>query len=60
MQMFFEEIFVKTTLHAAPCTFSDRKCVSAKDDLTISLPVMRICINFSIVYNDTLVAKGLI
>ena len=33
MQMFFEEIFVKTTLHAAPCTFSDRKCVSAEDDL---------------------------
>ena len=29
MQMFFE---VKTTLHAAPCAFSERKCVSVEDD----------------------------
>ena len=28
--------------------------------LTLSLPVRRICVNFSTVYNDTLVAKGLI
>ena len=28
--------------------------------LTLSLPVTRICVNFSTVYNDTLVAKGLI
>ena len=28
--------------------------------LTLSLPVMHICVNFSTVYNDTLVAKGLI
>ena len=28
--------------------------------LTLSLPVTRICVNISIVYNDTLVAKGLI
>ena len=27
--------------------------------LTLSLPVTRICVNFSTVYNDTLVAKGL-
>ena len=28
--------------------------------LTLSLPVTRICVNYSTVYNDTLVAKGLI
>ena len=28
-------------------------------DLTLSLPVTHICVNFSTVYNDTLVAKGL-
>ena len=28
-------------------------------DLTLSLPVTRICVNFSTVYNDRLVAKGL-
>ena len=27
--------------------------------LTLSLPVTRICVNFSTVYNDMLVAKGL-
>ena len=27
--------------------------------LTLSLPVTGICVNFSTVYNDTLVAKGL-
>ena len=27
--------------------------------LTLSLPVTRICVNYSTVYNDTLVAKGL-
>ena len=27
--------------------------------LTLSLPVMRICVNYSTVYNDTLVVKGL-
>ena len=27
--------------------------------LTLSLPVTRICVNFSTVYNDTLVGKGL-
>ena len=27
--------------------------------LTLSLPVMRICVIYSTVYNDTLVAKGL-
>ena len=30
-----------------------------KDTLTLFLPVTRICVNFSTVYNDTLVAKGL-
>ena len=30
-----------------------------KEHLTLSLPDMRICVNFSTVYNDTLVAKGL-
>ena len=29
------------------------------DSLTLSLPVTHICVNFSTVYNDTLVAKGL-
>ena len=29
------------------------------DYLTLSLPVTRICVNFSTVYNDMLVAKGL-
>ena len=28
-------------------------------NLTLSLPVTRICVNFSTVFNDTLVAKGL-
>ena len=28
--------------------------------LTLSLPVTRICVNFSTVYNDTLVTKGLV
>ena len=28
-------------------------------NLTLSLPDTRICVNFSTVYNDTLVAKGL-
>ena len=27
---------------------------------TLSLPVTRICVNFSTVYNDMLIAKGLI
>ena len=27
--------------------------------LTLSLPVTRMCVNFSTVYNDMLVAKGL-
>ena len=27
--------------------------------LTLSLPVTRICVNFSTVFNDTLVVKGL-
>ena len=27
--------------------------------LTLSLPVMRICVNFSTVYNDSLIVKGL-
>ena len=31
-----------------------------KHGLTLSLPVTRICVNYSTVYNDTLVAKGLI
>ena len=30
-----------------------------KNILTLSLPVTRICVNYSTVYNDTLVAKGL-
>ena len=36
-----------------------KRCLNYNACLTLSLPVTRICVNFSTVYNDTLVAKGL-
>ena len=39
--------------------FADPEVI-AQYTLTPSLPVTRICVNFPTVYNETLVAKGLI
>ena len=33
--------------------------INTQTNLTLSLPDMRICVDFSTVYNDMLVAKGL-